>query len=69
MDRLAGERGVDRSAVGLAFVLAHPSAPVAIVGSTRPDRLAGMVGGVAEVELTRAELYELIQASDGEPLP
>jgi aryl-alcohol dehydrogenase-like predicted oxidoreductase len=68
LDRIGAANGVDRVAVALAFVLAHPSAPVAIVGSQRLDRLAAAVAAV-DVPLTRADVYAIIQASEGQPLP
>lgn len=68
LDRIATREGVDRAAVALAFVLAHPSRPVAIVGSQSPDRLvAGM--RALDVRLTRKDTYDLIEASEGRPLP
>ena len=68
LDGIASHHGVDRATVALAFVLAHPSAPVAIVGTQRLDRLGAAVAAV-EVRLTRTELYAIVQASEGHPLP
>ena len=44
LDELAEREAVDRVAIALAFVLAHPSAPVAIIGSQNPTRIAASVG-------------------------
>ncbi len=68
LDRIAAANGVDRIAVAIAFVLAHPSAPVAIMGTQRLDRLAAAVAAV-DVPLTRADVYAILQASEGRPLP
>lgn len=68
LDRIATGHGCDRSAVALAFVLAHPSAPVAIVGTQRAERLEEAAMALT-VELTRSDLYDLIEASEGVPLP
>ena len=68
LDRLAAREGVDRSAIALAFVLAHPSRPVAIVGSQRPERLEAATTALG-VHLTRSDAYDLIEAATGEPLP
>lgn len=68
LDRIAAGHGCDRSAVALAFVLAHPSAPVAIVGSQRVERLHEATRALT-VDLTRSDLYDLIEASEGMPLP
>jgi predicted oxidoreductase len=68
LDRLAHERGTDRTTVALAFVLAHPSAPVAIVGTQQLARVAQAVEAT-RLSLTRADVYALVQASEGVPLP
>ena len=68
LDELAEREGVDRAAVATAFVLAHPSRPVAIVGSRRPERLAGAAAALS-VHLDRADAYRIIEASEGVPLP
>jgi predicted oxidoreductase len=68
LDRLAGDRAVDRATVALAFALAHPSRPIAIVGTQRPERLTASLAAL-EVSLDRDEVYAVIQASLGHPLP
>ena len=68
LDELAEREGCERAAIALAFVLAHPARPVAIVGSQRPDRLRSMRRAL-EVHLDRTDLYRIIVASEGVPLP
>jgi predicted oxidoreductase len=68
LDRLAEREGVDRATVAVAFVLAHPAAPIAIVGSQRPERIAASRAAL-DVALTRDDVYSIIQASEGVPLP
>jgi predicted oxidoreductase len=68
LDRLAAREGVDRAIVALAFVLALPSDPVAIIGSQRPERIIAAVAAL-DVHLDRADCYALITASEGVPLP
>ena len=68
LDSIASAHGVSRAVVAVAFVLAHPSAPVAIVGSQNPQRLADLARATT-LTLTRAEVYRIIEASDGRPLP
>jgi predicted oxidoreductase len=68
LDRVAAREEVDRASVALAFVLAHPSRPVAIVGSQNPERLRASVRAL-DVKLDRQDLYELIEASEGQKLP
>jgi predicted oxidoreductase len=68
LDRLAEREGVGRAAICYAFVLAHPSAPVAIIGTQTVDRIEEATTALG-VTLTRGDVYELIQASEGVPLP
>ena len=68
IDALAARENVDRTAIALAFVLAHPSEPVAILGSQKPDRLRAATAAL-DVSLTRDDVYTLIEASEGEALP
>jgi aryl-alcohol dehydrogenase-like predicted oxidoreductase len=68
LDGIAANHGVDRAAVALAFVLAHPSAPVAIIGTQQVARVAEAVAA-ASLQLSRSEVYAIVQASEGAPLP
>ncbi len=68
LDGLATREGVDRAAIALAFVLAHPARPVAIIGSQKPDRIRGATTALG-VTLDRNDLYDIIEASEGVPLP
>jgi predicted oxidoreductase len=68
LDDLATREGVGRDAVAVAFVLRHPSEPVAIVGTQNIAHLESVAAAV-DVSLTRADLYRIIEASTGERLP
>ncbi|NKB99313.1 MAG: aldo/keto reductase [Pseudomonadales bacterium] len=68
LERLATREDVDRATLCLAFVLAHPAKPVAIVGSIDQGRIASARNSL-KVKLTRTDVYEIIQASMGEDLP
>ena len=68
LNRLADREGVDRAAVCVAFVLAHPTAPVAIVGTQQPERLE-LLQAALGVHLDRNDVYDVIEASEGQPLP
>jgi len=68
LDELAAREGVGRDALAVAFVLHHPSRPVAIVGSQNIEHLES-VSAATTVELSRADLYRLVEASMGVPLP
>ncbi len=68
LDELAEREGVDRAAICYAFVLAHPSAPVALLGTQNPERLRGAVAAL-DVTLDRGDVYRIVQDSEGVPLP
>lgn len=68
LDRLAERESVTRAAIAVAFVLAHPARPIAIIGTQQPERLAELAAAT-RVHLDRRDVYELIVASDGVPLP
>ena len=68
LDDLAARENVTRAAIAIAFVLAHPSRPVAIIGTQTPSRISELALATS-VSLTRTDVYAIIQASDGSPLP
>lgn len=68
LDELAVRENVTRSAIAIAFVLAHPSRPIAIIGTQTPSRISELALATS-VSLTRTDVYAIIQASDGSPLP
>lgn len=68
LDQLAEREWVDRSTIALAFVLAHPAQPVAIIGTQRPERIEQATRAL-NVPLNRTDVYRIIAASDGAPLP
>jgi len=68
LDQLATRENVDRAAIAVAFVLAHPSRPVAIVGTQNAERIKSSVSAL-KVSLDRADVYRIVQASEGVPLP
>jgi predicted oxidoreductase len=67
-DGLADREGVDRSQIAIAFVLAHPSAPIPIIGTQDPGRITASTRALS-VHLDRADVYAIVQASEGVPLP
>ena len=68
LDELAAREAASRAAVAIAFVLAHPVDAVALVGTQKPDRLTNLASAV-RVTLSRTDVYRIIVASDGVPLP
>jgi len=67
LDELAERERVDRAAVAVAFTLAHPSRPVTILGTQRPERIAAATAAL-DVHLDRADVYRILAAA-GVPLP
>jgi predicted oxidoreductase len=68
LDRLAEREGAERASVALAFVLCHPASPVPLIGTQQPERIKAAVASL-HVRLDRRDVYEIVQASDGAPLP
>lgn len=68
LDRLATREGVPRSAIALAFLLVHPAGIVPIIGTQRPERIRESIAAL-RVQLTRADWYEIVVASQGKRLP
>lgn len=68
LDELADRERVSRAAIAVAFVLAHPSRAIPLLGSQSPERLADQAAAV-NVSLDREDVYALVQLSDGQPLP
>lgn len=68
VDELARKKGVPAEAILVAWILRHPAHIQAIIGTTRPERIAAASLGDG-VELTRDEWYHLFNAGRGEPLP
>ena len=68
VDRLAARENVDRATIAVAFVLAHPSKPVALLGTQTPARLQNATSAF-DVQLDRNDVYDIVEASEGQPLP
>ncbi|MGB0497799.1 MAG: aldo/keto reductase [Rubricella sp.] len=68
LDRIAEEQGAQRDHVALAWVLAHPARPIALVGSQSPERIRASARAF-DVRLTRRDWYEILEASLGEAMP
>lgn len=68
LDAIAEREGVDRACICLAFLLAHPSGIIPILGTTNPTRIRESAK-VFDVKLTRADWYGLVEANQGYSLP
>lgn len=60
--------GARAAELALAWILAHPSRPVAVFGTTQKGRVAALARGAA-IALTREDWYGLWQAASGRPPP
>jgi len=68
LDIKAGQAGVDRSAAAYSWIMAHPARPIPIVGTQNPERIA-QIGDAFKPQWTRAEWYQVLEASKEEKLP
>ena len=68
LDAKALEAGVDRSAAAYSWIMAHPARPIPIVGTQNPARIAA-IPDAYKPRWTRAEWYQVLEASLGERLP
>jgi predicted oxidoreductase len=68
LDVVAERAGVSRAAAAIAWVLAHPSRPIALIGTQSSQRLPDIAKS-QQVKLTRAEWYAVLVASRGQPMP
>lgn len=68
LDQIAERQSVPRTAVALAFLLVHPAGIIPIIGTQRPERIRESVAAL-RVNLTRADWYAILTASQGKKLP
>jgi len=68
LDRQAQRFGVSRAAATYAWIMAHPSGIVPIVGSQQVSRIREAAAAY-QVEWTRADWYRVLVASSGVALP
>ena len=68
LDAKAAESGVSRAATAYSWIMAHPAAPIPIVGTQSIARL-GDIADALIPRWTREEWYEVLVASMGEALP
>jgi predicted oxidoreductase len=65
---MAGDKGVAKEAIILAWLLRHPAGIQPVIGTTRPPRIAASCQA-DDVELSRQEWYTLYIAARGRPVP
>ena len=64
MDQLAAQTGVDRAAVAVAFLLAHPAGILPVLGTNNLLRIA-TISDALKVRLDRQDWFELYEAALG----
>ncbi|MFJ4225640.1 aldo/keto reductase family oxidoreductase [Microbacterium sp. NPDC089695] len=62
IDRLAASYGVEPIAIATAWITRHPAHMQVVLGTTTPERVRDAAAG-ADIDLTRAEWYELFRAA------
>ena len=68
LDAKAASVGVSRAAAAYSWIMAHPARPIPIVGTQTPARIAE-IPDAYRPRWTRADWYQVLVASMGEPLP
>ena len=68
LDAVAGRAGTPRTAVAYAWIMAHPSRPIPLIGSQNPERIREARSAYA-VHLTREEWYRILVAARGARMP
>lgn len=68
LDERAAACGVSRAVAAYAWLMAHPSRPIPIIGTQQPQRIRE-AADVFKVSWTRQQWYAVLEASRGEALP
>lgn len=68
LEELAGDYGVDRSTVAVAFLLAHPARLLPVLGTNNLERIA-RIADALKVSLDRETWYRLYEAALGKEVP
>lgn len=68
LGRMAAEFGVDRSAVAVAWLLAHPAGIMPVMGTNSLDRIRHLSEALS-VTLTREDWFDLYSEAEGREVP
>lgn len=68
LDRIAAAQGVDRAAVAVAFLLAHPAGILPVLGTNNVERIA-KISDALKVEIDRETWFSLYEAGLGTEVP
>ena len=64
MDKVAADQGVDRAAIAIAFLLAHPAKILPVMGTNNIDRIKG-ISDALKVKMDRQTWFKLYEAALG----
>ena len=64
MDKVAADQGVDRAAIAIAFLLAHPAKILPVMGTNNIHRIKGISDGL-KVKMDRQTWFKLYEAALG----
>ena len=67
-DEIAAEFGVDRAAVAVAFLLAHPAGILPVMGTNNLSRIK-TISDALKVNLDRESWFRLYEAALGHEVP
>lgn len=67
IDKIAADKGVNNSAIAVAWIQRHPASFQTVVGTMNPGRIAD-IAKASDVTLSREEWYEIYRAA-GNQLP
>jgi aryl-alcohol dehydrogenase-like predicted oxidoreductase len=67
LENVAADKGVTRAQVALAWLLSKPAVTAPIIGASRAEQLADLLGAV-DVELTTSDIAELESAYQPHPV-
>jgi len=68
MDEIAAAQGVDRAAVAIAWLLAHPAGILPVMGTNNLSRISAFSEAL-KVEMTRETWFLLYEAAQGHEVP
>jgi predicted oxidoreductase len=68
LDHLASQQGVDRAAVAVAWLLAHPAGLLPVMGTNSIPRIKD-ISKALRVKLSREDWFELYAAAEGREVP
>lgn len=68
LDRFAAHYAVDRAAVAVAWLLAHPARILPVLGTNNLERIRTLSDAL-KVTLSRTDWFQLYEAAIGQPVP